>query len=177
MSKFSDTSNIYIEIALTYRNLLTTRGKSRVHLGNIRVYHLPTARLSAILNLLINMKGKIKILCSPRYFRKEKRKRRVNTNIGKNQNHREWVTWQLSAKVLVYILLDLNLIPTTTKIQHGRAGQQNYCRGTSTNYHYRLLREEKGLATGPGVGMKVEQAIVAINDTKFKVAYGVPQNS
>lgn len=122
------------------------------------------------------MKGKIKILRSPRYFRKEKR-RRVNTNIGKNQSHREWVTWQLSAKVLVYILLDLNLIFTTTKIQQGRAGQQDYCRGMRTNHHYRLLREEKGLATGLGVGMSVDQAIVAINDIKFKVAYGVPQNS
>lgn len=149
MSKFSDASNIYTEIALTYRNLLKTGGKSRVHLGTIRVYHLPTARLSAILDLSINMKSKIKILRSPTYFRKEKRRRRVNTNIGKNQNHREWVTWQLSAKVLVYIFLDLNLIFTTTKIQQGRAGQQDYCRGTRTNYHYRLLREEKGLATGP----------------------------
>lgn len=176
MSKFSDASNIYTEIALTYRNLLMTRGKSRVHLGTIRVFHLPTARLSAILNLSINMKSKIKILRSPKYFRKEKR-RRVNTNIGKNQNHREWVTWQPSAKVLVYIFLDLNLIFTTTKIQQGRAGQQDYRRGTRTNYHYRLLREEKGLATGLRVGMRVDQAIVAIKDTKFKVAYGVPQNS
>ena len=79
--------------------------------------------------------------------------------------------------MLVYILLDINLIPPTTKIQQGRAGQQDYCRRTRTNYHYRLLREEKGLATGPGVGMRVDNAIVAINDTKFKVAYGVPQNS
>lgn len=43
MSKFSDASNTYTEIALTFRNLLTTRGKDQVHLGNIRVYHLPMA--------------------------------------------------------------------------------------------------------------------------------------
>lgn len=79
--------------------------------------------------------------------------------------------------MLVYIFLDLNLIPTTTKIKQGRAGQQDYCRGTRTNYHYRLLREEKGLAAGLGVGMRVDQATVAINDTELNVAYGVPQNS
>lgn len=83
MFKFSDASNIYTEIALTSRNLLTTRGKSRIHLGNIRVYHLPMARLPVILELLINMKSKIKILCSPKYFRKGKR-RRINTNIENN---------------------------------------------------------------------------------------------
>lgn len=37
---FSDASNIYTEIALTHRNVLTTRQKSKVHFGNIRVYHL-----------------------------------------------------------------------------------------------------------------------------------------
>lgn len=79
--------------------------------------------------------------------------------------------------MLVYIILDLNLIPPPTKIQQGRAGQQDYCRGIRTNYHYRLLREEKGLATGLGVGMRVHQATVAINDTELNEAYGVPQNS